>query len=97
MVQEMSHGDLASIQLQTVNLGEITPFWGFPGGTNGKEPACQYRRPKRPGFHHWIGKIPWKTARQPSPVFLPGESHGQRSLAGFSPWGCKESDTTEMT
>ena len=93
----MSHGDLASIQLQTVNLGEITPFWGFPGGTNGKEPACQYRRPKRPGFHHWIGKIPWKTARQPSPVFLPGESHGQRSLAGFSPWGCKELDMTEAT
>ena len=34
---------------------------------------------------------------QPTPVFLPGESHGQRSLAGYSPWGCKESDTTEVT
>ena len=36
-------------------------------------------------------------ARQPTPVFLPGESHGQRSLVGYSPWGCKESDTREAT
>ena len=42
-----------------------------------------------------VGKIPWKRAWQPTPVFLSGESHGQRSLAGCSPWGCKESDTTE--
>ena len=39
--------------------------------------------------------IPWRRAWQPTPVFLPGESHGQRSLAGYSPWGRKESDTTE--
>jgi len=37
----------------------------------------------------WIRKIPWRRAWQPTPVFLPGESHGQRSLAGCSPWGCK--------
>ena len=43
----------------------------------------------------WVGKIPWRRAWQPTPVFLPGESHGQRSLAGYSPWGGKESDTTE--
>ena len=43
------------------------------------------------------GKIPWRRAWQPTPVFLPGESHGQRSLAGYSPWGCKESDMTETT
>ena len=48
-------------------------------------------------FNPWVRKIPWKRAWQPSPVFLPGESHGQRSLAGFSPWGCKESDTAEVT
>ena len=37
----------------------------------------------------WVGKIPWKRAWQPTPAFLPGESHGQRSLAGYSPWGQK--------
>ena len=42
----------------------------------------------------WVGKIPWKKEWQPTPVFLPGESHGQRNLAA-SPWGPKESDTTE--
>ena len=41
--------------------------------------------------------MPWRRAQQPTPVFLPGESHGQRSLTGDSPWGCKESDTTEAT
>ena len=45
----------------------------------------------------WVGKIPWRRARQPNPVFLPGESHGQRSLAGYSPWDLKESDTTKHT
>ena len=42
-----------------------------------------------------VRKIPWRRAWQPTPVFLPGESHGQRSLAGYSPWGHKETDTTE--
>ena len=49
----------------------------------------------RPGFDPWVGKIPWRRAWQPTPVFLPGASHGQRSLAGYSPWGRKESDMTE--
>ena len=44
-----------------------------------------------------VGKIPWRRAWQPTPVFLPGESHGQRTLAGYSPWGHKESGTTEAT
>ena len=43
----------------------------------------------------WVEKIPWRTAWQSTPVFLPEESHGQRSLVGYSPWCCKESDTTE--
>ena len=51
--------------------------------------------PKRHGFNPWVGKIPWRRAWQPTPVFLSGESHGQRSLAGYSPLGCRESDTTE--
>ena len=46
----------------------------------------------------WVGslawKIPWRRKWQPAPVFLPGKSHGQRSLAGYGPWGCKELDTT---
>ena len=67
----------------------------FPGGTSGKEPTCQCKRRKRLGFNLRVWKIPWRKAWQPSPVFLPGESHGQRSLTGHSPWGCKESDTPE--
>ena len=59
----------------------------FPGGSSGKEPAYQCRRQKTVVFHAWVGKIPWRRAWQPTPVFLPGESHGQRSLAGCSPWG----------
>ena len=45
----------------------------------------------------WVGNNPWRRAWQPTLVFLPGESHGQRSLVGYSPWGHKESDTTEAT
>ena len=54
---------------------------GFPGGTSGKEPAC--RRHKRCRFSPRVRKIPWRTAWQPTPVFLPWESYGQRSLAGY--------------
>ena len=46
-------------------------------------------------FDPWVGKIPWRKTWQPIPVFLPGKFHGQRSLAGYSPWGCKESSVTE--
>ena len=49
----------------------------------------------RPGIDPWVGKIPRRRNWQPTPGFLPGESHGQRTLAGYSPWGCKEADTTE--
>ena len=69
---------------------------GFPGGTSGKEPACQRRRRKRWGFNPWVGKIPWRRAWQSIAVFLLGESLGQRSLEGYSPQGRKELDTTEV-
>ena len=46
-------------------------------------------------FDPWVRKIPWTRKWQPTPVCLPGDSHGQRSLEGYSPWGCKESDMTE--
>ena len=50
---------------------------------------------KLPRFDPWVGKIPWRRKWQPTPVFLPGESHVQRSLAGYSPQGHKKLDTTE--
>ena len=49
----------------------------------------------RPTFNPWVGKIPWRRKWQPTPVLLPGKSHRWRSLVGYSPWGRKESDTTE--
>ena len=67
---------------------------GFPGDSGGKEPAHQRRRYRRRRFDPRAGKIPCRRAWQPTPVFLPGESHAQRSLEGYSPWGHKESDTT---
>ena len=68
---------------------------GFPSGA--KEPICQCRRHKRHGFDPWVEEIPWRRTWQLTSVFLPGESHGQRSQAGYSPWGHKELDTIEVT
>ena len=64
----------------------------FPGGSDGKAPCLQCRRP---GFDPWVGKIPWRKEWQPTPVFLPGKSHGQRSLAVCCPWSRKELGMTE--
>ena len=71
-------------------------YTGFPRGASGKESACPCRRCRRPGFDPWVRKIPWRRKWQPNPVFLPGKSHGQWSLAGHRPWGLKETDTTEL-
>ena len=49
----------------------------------------------RPGFNPWVGKIPCRRKWQPTPALLPGKSHGQKSLVGYSSWGRKKSDTTE--
>ena len=48
------------------------------------------------GFNLWVGKIPWRREQESTPVFLPGKSHGQRSLLGYRPWDHKESDITEQ-
>ena len=64
---------------------------------SGEESTCQCRRHRRPGFSLWVGMIPWRRKWQPTPVFLPGKFHGQRSLVDFSPWGGKELDMTEHT
>ena len=57
----------------------------FPGGTSGKEPACQCRRHKRCRLDPWVCKISWRRAWKPTLVFCPGESHGQRNLVGCNP------------
>ena len=64
-------------------------------GASGREFACQCRRCQRYGFNPWVGKILWSRKRQPTLVFLPGKSHGSKSLVSYSPWGSKESDMTE--
>ena len=62
--------------------------YGFPGGSVVKNlPASLPARRLR--CDPWVRKIPWRGKWQPTPIFLPGKSHGQRSLAGYSPWGCK--------
>ena len=49
------------------------------------------------GFNPWVGKIPWRRKKQPTPVSLPGKFHGQKSLVGFSPWGHKQDTTEQLT
>ena len=67
---------------------------GLPRRFSGKESACQCRRLGRHRFNSWVGKIPQRRKWQPTPVFLPGESHGWKSLVGHSPWDLKELDVT---
>ena len=69
----------------------------FSWWLRGKEPACQCRRPKRHGFDPWVRKIPWRRARQPTPVFLPGEPSGQESLVGYRLQCHKNLDMPEAT
>ena len=66
---------------------------GFPGGSEGKKSACHAGDP---GLIPGSGRSPWRKKWQPTPVFLPGESHRQKSLAGYSPGNCKELDTIEQ-
>ena len=77
-----------------IKMNEIMPFaatcmdleitiYGFPGGAGSKESTCQCGSHKRHGFDPWVGKIPWRRAWQPTPVFLPRESHGQMSLVNY--------------
>jgi len=66
----------------------------FLGGTNGEEPTYLCKRWKRHGFDPQVWKVPWSRAWQVTPIFLPGEYHGQRSLMGYSPQGGKKSEIT---
>ena len=68
-------------------------FGGLPRWLSDKESVCQCKRLR---FDPWVRKIPWRRKWEPTLVFLSRESHGQRNLEGYSPWGHKESDTTEV-
>ena len=75
-------------------LLKVPPFLrpiGLSWRLSGKEHACNAGDIE---FNPWVGEIPWRRQRQPTPGFLPGESHGQRSLASSSPWGRRELDKT---
>ena len=79
----------------TIECGylHVEGFSGFR--LNGEESICQCRRHRRCEFDPWVGKLSWRRKWQPTPVFLPGEAHGQGSLAGYNPCRPKESDTSE--
>ena len=82
------HSGYNYLPLITIDILCILQYlWGFPGDTSVKEPAGQCRRHKRLGLNSWVWKIPWRRAGQPTPVFLPGESYGQRSLVGYKSIG----------
>ena len=70
---------------------------GFPGDSDGNASACNAGDlGSIPGFDPWVGKIPWRREWQSTPVLLPGKFHQWKSLVGYSPWDCKESDMTEQ-
>ena len=98
--QDHSGCTLDIFKEETIGFFLINYIWvckgktDFPSGTSGKKPAYQCRRHKRLGFNPWVGKMPWKRKWQPTPVFLPGESRGQRGLPSYSSWGRKELDTS---
>ena len=86
-------GKVMSLLFNTLSMFVIDCLClGFPGGSEVKIFCFQCGRP---GFDPWVGKIPWRRKWQPTPVFLPGESHGWSSLVDPSPWCRKESDMTE--
>ena len=75
--------------LEVLILCRFIYFWGdlpAPLHPSGEELACHCRRHR---FNLWVRKISWRRKWKPSPVFLPGKSHGRRSLAGYSPWDCR--------
>ena len=97
MVGRTWRGVLTPGYFEPYNLPSNLSLWGLPWWLRGREPACQCRRHWRCGFCSWVRKIPWRRKRQPIPVFSPGESHEQRSLVGYGPWGVvKGSACTEQ-
>ena len=76
----MTPGIRMHLMVDKLLLWTIVDHWGFPRWLTGKESACQCRRNGRYRLDPWVRKIPWSRQWQPSPVFLPGESHGQKNL-----------------
>ena len=74
-------------------IKSLDQYLSFPGGSDGKASVCL--QCGRPRFNPWVREIPWRRNWQRTPVFMPGKFHGWRSLVSYSPWGHKESDTTE--
>ena len=83
---------IAEYWKQLSNLNMVHIILGFPDGSDGKESTCDVGDL---GSIPGLGRFSWRREWQPTPVFLPGEFHWQRSLVDYSPWGHKESDTTE--
>ena len=96
-IQILTH-DVVHLKLVQSYMSTVSQLKGFLGGSVSKESTCkagdclQY---KRPSSDPWVRKFPWRRKWQPTPILLPGKSHGQSSLVGYSPWGHKESDMTE--
>ena len=87
--------DFKSSKLVNLLYIWVSNTWGFPSDSELKNlPAKEEMQ--ETGFDPWVRKIPWRRKWQPIPVILPGKSHEQRTLVGYSPWSCKESDTTEQ-
>ena len=84
---------------QVITLGfvlicrSLLHILGFAWWLSGQNVCQQWKRHRRCMFHLWMGKVPWRREWQPTPVFLPEKSHGQSNLVGYSPKGCRESDT----
>ena len=72
------------------NLPLTMMYNGLPKSQSGKESACQHRNLRKCSFDPGVGKVCWSRTWQPTPVFLPGKSHGQRSLVGCNSWGLRE-------
>ena len=79
----LSMASLSRTGLKRLSSSSSRALWAFSSGANGREPACQCRRQKRHGFNPYVRKISWRKAWEPTPVFLPGESHGQRNLVAI--------------
>ena len=90
----VSDGNKHNLSLYLSN-SPLTYFRGLPRWCSSKESTCQCRKHIRHGFNPWVSKIPWSRKRQPTPVFLHGKIHRQRSLAGYSPWRHKQSYTAK--
>ena len=84
----------SSVQMEMTNYCLYTNLAGLPWWLKQSSISPQFRRHR---FNPWVGKIPWRRKWQSTPVFLPGESHGRRSLVVNTPWGHKDSDTSECT